>query len=163
MNVCLDLASSIYVKANGLGDSALFAQKLEISLALLVSEFESIFNLVVGEFAFAEKATFNADIVNAGNINTIVSQHLGDRLNAFISGIRDLDQRDILSFLGIHFLKVIHELRLQTAILFVDDEDQLLFVALIGRRNLITFAMELLCDLVCDFLRIASVAIQKYL
>ena len=44
MNVCLDLASSIYVKANDLGDSALFAQKLEISLALLVSEFESIFN-----------------------------------------------------------------------------------------------------------------------
>ena len=138
-------------------------QEIEVSFALLISESFCAGHVGIGQLTLREQASLDGDVVNAGDIYFVSLQHSAQLFNTLVTGIGDFDQGYVQNFVGIHFFQIANQLFVQLAILLVYDEDELFLVALISRRNVVTFAFEHTAQFVSDCLSITILGVQENL
>ena len=141
----------------------LAVQEIEICFALLISKCFCTSHIGLGQLTLGEQTSLDSDVVNAGDVNFVSLQHSAQLFNAFVTGVGDFDQGYIQKFVSIHFFQLANQLFVQFAILLVYDEDELLFVALVSRRNVITFAFEHIAQFVSNGLSITVFGVQENL
>ena len=116
----------------------------------LVAEINRLLQLLIRQFGSAEQTLLYDQAQRINNFNTVLIEDRLQIIEAFITGVGQFDQSNVENLLSGQALDEFGEFLGHLAIFLISKDDQLFFVALVCRRNLIALALEQLAKLIAN-------------